>query len=334
METVSVMMHTLCAPCACRCRYCLLSWAGCAEGADWERSVSFARRFRGELAAERPELGFTFSFGYSMEHPSLRGALRTLRELKSPQAEFLQCDGMRLRNEAECAELAGMLKEEGVRALNFTLYGLEEYHDRFAARKGDHALILRMMRAAGEAGLELSAGIPLTGENVDQADELADMLLSLPHPAAPRFFVPHSEGRGINSENIRLREKDLTALSPASLALMNRGHYRTEGEWLSGNALCEETKRTILLSLRRDNIAEYESMSAAALTARMEALDEAYYAAYPSLFELAERYGEASGDRFYSLRDLFAKYRRMFAAEFGVSPRDVTDERYSGSRRA
>ena len=332
MKTGSIMVQTLCTPCACRCRYCLLSTGEGTVGADWGRSVLFARRFIARMEEERPGTKLLFTFGYSMEHPDLRGALRVLRELNSPQAEFLQCDGMRMRDEAECAGLARMLAEEGVKHLNFTFYGDEEYHDSFARRRGDRALMLRMIRAAGEAGLELSVGMPLTRESAPMAEGLANKLGSLPHPVPVRFFVPHSEGRGITMEGARLRESDLALLPGELLPLLNRSVYRTEAEWLSAG-LPEENGRQIIVSLRKDNIERYEVAGPRALTEEIEALDEAYYAAFPPAQELAERYGDREGELFFSSRDLFARYRRMFSAEFGVRPYDVMDERQSGSRR-
>ena len=88
MKTESILVQTLCVPCGCRCRYCLLSWDGTAVGADWEQSTRFAQQFRQWLRKNRPELRFHFAFGYAMEHPDLRNALRFLRQIGSPQAEF------------------------------------------------------------------------------------------------------------------------------------------------------------------------------------------------------------------------------------------------------
>ncbi|MBR0063189.1 MAG: hypothetical protein IJP67_03400, partial [Oscillospiraceae bacterium] len=73
-----------------------------------------------------------------MEHRNLREAIRTLRRLGSPTAEFMQCDGMKMRDDMQCGELMAILCGEGVKSLNFTLYGLRDYHDRFAGRKGDY----------------------------------------------------------------------------------------------------------------------------------------------------------------------------------------------------
>lgn len=333
VKTVSVLLQNLCVPCACRCRYCLLSWDGRPVGVPWERSTAFAERLGDWMRENRPDLSFQFSFGYAMEHPDLKAALGFLRRIGSPQATFLQCDGMRLRDGEECRDLAKLMAGEGVRQLNFTFYGLRDYHDRFAGRQGDFDLLVGMLRAARDAGLAVSAGIPLTGENIGQAGALAAFLRRDAGCEAVRFFIPHGEGRGAALAPIRLRERELLTLPEEAAALLNREAYRPEWEWLAGPGLPEETERMLLLSLREDNIARYEAMEPASLLAEAEALDEAYYAAFPSFAALAERYGDRAGDRLYGRRDLFAHYRKLYAAEHGVSVYDVTDERQTGSRR-
>ncbi len=332
MKTESVLIQSLCVPCMDHCRYCLLSWNGSAEGAPWERSVRLAERWLGELREQRPEIRASFAFGYSMEHPDLRNAIRTLRRLSSPMAEFLQCDGMKMRDEAECGELMVLLREEGIRQLNFTLYGLPEYHDRFAGRKGDHALILRMMQAAGHAGIPFDAGIPLTAENAGQIDKLTSCLYGAGCEKI-HLFIPHEEGRGKMLAAIRCRKQDIEKLSPASQALLNGRIFRTEAEWLKAAEPLHEERRMILLSLRANNMERYEEMDALSALQETEALDDAYYAAFPAFAELAEMYGDPEGDRLYRFRDLFAYYRKCFAAERGIRVYDVTDERSSGSRR-
>ena len=85
---------------------------------------------------------------------------------------------MKMRDGAACGNLCAMLAEEGVKHLNFTIYGLPEYHDRFAARAGDYDLVLRMMAAAKDAGLQVSAGIPLTQVSAAQAKHIKKLLKS------------------------------------------------------------------------------------------------------------------------------------------------------------
>lgn len=332
MKTESIVLQTLCVPCACRCRYCLLSWDGRPVGAPWDRAAAFARAFRAWQRQHRPDLRFAFTFGYSMEHPQLRQAIRLLRELGSPQSEFLQCDGMRMRSGAECRELGVMLAEEGVKHLNFTFYGLPDYHDRFAGRPGDFSLLLRLLRAAVAAGLTTSARVPLTAESITQAGELISLLKDS-GCADVTLFIPHEEGRGVLLAPIRLTEKDLRRLPDDACALLDRRVYRSEREWLAPGALTGDTRRSLILSLTGENVARCERADPAALIAELEALDDAYYAAFPPPAELAARCGDPNGDRLYSRRDLLFHYRRLYAREFPAAVYDVTDERYSGSRR-
>ena len=56
MKTTSILMQTLCVPCLCHCRYCLLSWDRHLTGAPYERSATYARRFANWLQANRPEI--------------------------------------------------------------------------------------------------------------------------------------------------------------------------------------------------------------------------------------------------------------------------------------
>lgn len=332
METKSIMIQSLCAPCFNRCRYCLLSWNGTVEGADWDRSIRTAERFLYEFRELRPDINSSFSFGYSMDHPNLKEALRTLRRLGSPTASYLQCDGMRMRSDAECLELMHMLYDEGVRQLNFTVYGLPDYHDRFAGRQGDYDLILRMMRAAGTVGIPFSTGIPLTTENVSQADALADQMRNAGNSQI-RLFIPHEEGRGKLLSKIRLGDKDLLLLSPESRKLLNKEMYRSEAEWLEVPDPVKEDQRHVLISLRHDNIEDYEKRGALSVLHEIEELDESYYAAFPCFCELADLYGDPHGGKLYRLRDLFFHYRALYAQDHEMHIYDVTDETRSGSRR-
>ncbi|MGX8699529.1 MAG: hypothetical protein ACSW8F_06325, partial [bacterium] len=203
-------------------------------------------------------------------------------------------------------------------------------HDRFAGRLGDFDFLLRLMHAAQENGLTVSAGLALTRENAPEVDALLELLRPL--SSSIFLFIPHREGRGQGLEPIRFSLEEISCLSPAALGLLNREVFKPESEWLA-QGFQEEGRRMLLLSLREDNIGRYEKLRPAALIAELEALDEAYYAAFPPLPELAERYGRPDGKCFYRQRDLFARYRSLYAAEYPVSVYDVTDERQSGSRR-
>ena len=332
IQTKSIMIQNLCVPCRNHCRYCLLSWDGNAVGTEWERSVKLAERYINELKEARPDVDISFTFGYSMEHSKLKEAIQTLKRLGSPMGEFLQCDGMNMRDEDQCRDLMRMLKEEGIKSLNFTAYGLRDYHDRFAGRKGDFDLLLRMMNASYEAGIPFTTGIPITKENIQTIDELVIILKEAGNHKIS-LFVPHEEGRGKSLKQVRLEQQDLSALSPESLSLLNRNIYRTESEWLSEPTPVQESNRLIIISLRADNIDNYDKRKALSVVEEVEALDEEYYSAFPPFDELAKEYGDSEGNSLYRIRDLYYHYRLLFAAEHRLNIYDVTDERLSGSRR-
>lgn len=122
-------------------------------------------------------------------------------------------------------------------------------------------------------------------------------------------------------------------LSPESLSLLNGNIYRPESEWLSDPAPVQESNRLVIVSLRTDNIDNYEKRDALSVVEEIEALDEDYYSAFPTFDELAEKYGDPEGDRLYRIRDLYHHYRSLFAEDHKLDIYDVTDERQSGSRR-
>ena len=332
MRTTSVLIQSLCVPCFNHCRHCLLSWNGHTEGASWERSIAIAERLLDELRVQMPEVKSSFSFGYSMEHPDLSGAIRTLCALGSPMADFLQCDGMRMRDGNACLELMCMLRAEGIRQLNFTLYGLSDYHDRFAGRTGDFDLLLRMMKAAKASSLPFSTGIPLTADNIHTVD---DLVCLLQNAGSERVFltIPHEEGRGKLLRDVRLCKQDFLGLAAETQKLLDNTIYRTEGEWLRESEPVSDTQRMILISLRKDNMDAYERRSAMSIVREIEALDENYYSSFPDFHELSAIYGDPVGEKLYRIRDLYYHYRVQYAQAHGIHVYDVTDERQSGSRR-
>ena len=326
------MIQTLCVPCACRCRYCLLSWDGRCVGADYDRSQRLAERFYTWLKQTHPELTFNFAFGYSMDHPKLLDALDFMNRIGSVSGKLLQCDGLSLREDETMDEWLRGVQAHGVETLNFTVYGAEAYHDRFAGRQGDHAYLLRLMEHAARLGITVSVGVPLTKENVDQVDELLPILEA--HGGGDvRLFVPHGEGRGAALERIRLSLEDLSHLREKNRHKINRRVYQTEAEWCKIDGGEPERYRVLLISLTQENLDRLETTPFSKILAETEMLDDAYYAAFPSFAELLRRFGDGEGSRLYNRRDLFHRCRKQFAREQNIHVYDVTDERYTGSRR-
>lgn len=332
METVSINVCNLCVPCENRCRYCLLSWDGKLRGVNYDRSAAYAKRFYEWLKDNRPELSFAFYWGYSMEHPKLLETVNFLRAMDSPGGRFLQFDGMKFRNDRELHGLLANLKASGIELIDLTFYGTENYHDRFAARQGDFDYLMRTLKIANAVGLNVNTGIALNHENAHQAGALLDQLqqYKLNHVFA---FVPHGEGRGETLEPVRFRQSDYVGLPEGVKAILNRQRFRPEGEWVREEKFMPAQKRVLTVGLTPENVDFFENMDFADTIAYLEKLDDGYYAAIPTLPELAEMYGNAQEEKFYSERDLYLKYQRRYIRAHGLDLPDMNDERGCFSRR-
>ena len=331
MKTVSINVMNLCVPCENRCRYCLLSYDGNIGGVDYARSEAYAKRFYDWLRENRPDLSFLFGFGYSMEHPDLLNAIDFCRSIGSATGEFLQFDGMKFRRAEELEILLRQLKDHGIRLIDLTFYGTEHYHDRFAARTGDYRLMMNTLKLANQIGLDVSVSIPMTHENVDQIDAL---IAQIENYRTKRIacFIPHSEGRGRHLDKVRFSAEDYAKLSGDVRSHVNWNRFRTEGEWLHSGFPALE-KRVLTVTLTPGNIDFFEGLSFAETIAYLEKLDDDYYSAVPTVEELAKRYGDPNGDRYYSARDLYLHYQRRFIADEKIDIYDINDERQCFSRR-
>ena len=298
---------------------------------DYKRSEAYAKRFYEWLQDNRPDLSFLFGFGYSMEHPDLLGAIDFCQSISSATGEFLQFDGMKFRTDAELETLLQQLKNHGIKLIDLTFYGTESYHDRFAARTGDYRLMMNTLVQANKIGLDVTVSIPITHENVNQLDDLIAELEQ--HGAQQiRCFVPHSEGRGRLLDPVRFSAEDYQNLSDDVRGRINWNRFKTESEWLKYGFPVNE-KRVLTVTLTPDNVGFFEGQSFADTIAYLEKLDDNYYAAIPTVGELAKIYGNLNGDRYYSARDLYLHYQRRYIADHKLEVYDINDERQCFSRR-
>ena len=332
MKTGSISVQSLCVPCANKCRYCLLSYDGNLLGAEYDRSAFYAKRFYAWIKENHPEISFQFYFGYSMEHPSLLQAVDFMRDIGSVGSEFLQLDGLNFRNETDTLALLSGLKEHGIRIIDLTFYGNREYHDRFAARKGDYDFMMQILRCANRIGLGVIVDIPLNRENADQADELVEMFERYPLERLS-LFVPHSEGRGASLDKVRLTLSDYNRLGDAAKKYFNRKRLRTEQEWIAEKALPHYEKRALTISLTPENIVTLENQPFEETVRMLEALDDNYHAALPELDSLIEICGDPESEKFYNPRDLIQHYQREYFLRNQLQIYDIHDERHHFIRR-
>lgn len=330
MKTTSLNILNLCVRCYNHCKYCLLSWDGKCLGIEYERSVVYARKFYNWLKNTHKDIHFTYYFGYSMDHPDLPNAIKFMQETNSPSGEFLQFDGMKMRTRAELDSLFTIIAELGVKLIDFTFYGTKEYHDQFAGRKGDFALMMDSVEIALDKGLNVEVGIPITKENLSQIDTL---LSQLPQDKIKIFlFTPHSGGRGSHLSDAKITLDDYEKLSSNAKRYFNRNRNQTPVEWLHSGESAPQN-RVLTLSLLPSNIDFLENQTFEDTLRDLEKLDEDYYDKIPDFQSLLERYAAPEDMHLYSKKDLYLLYRKKYMEEEKINVLDVTDERFSGSLR-
>ena len=327
MQTVSLYILNLLAPCHCACRYCFLCAGGGTTGVEYGRGEALARRIHAAL----PALPLSYTCGYCYDYPELARGIAFNRELGFAGAGYLQVNGIAPRGPEDLRTWLGGLKAAGAHSVDATFYGLEPAHDKFAGRRGDFQLLLHILRAAQALDYQANVTFPITEENKDDLDP---MLKQLESEGCTRFFgyLPDCRGRGALLEDIRLTQASREALGPQVCGKVNWSRYRTEAAWLQ-SGFAEPEKRQLRLVLTQETIARWEAMAPAQIIAELERLDEQYYAALPPMEELARLYGDPQGRRLCRDRDLRWKYGGQYRLEHGIDIHDVTDESASGSIR-
>ena len=330
MKTKSINILNLNVPCHCHCRYCLLEWNGKTIGIDYDRSINYAKSFYKWLKENKPELGFTYYFGYSMEHPKLFEAIKFMQEINSPGGEFLQFDGMKERTKDELFDFLTEIKNAGIKLIDLTFYGLEDYHDKFAGRLGDYNLLMNTLDVALSLGINVEVGIPVIKENLDQLNELVDLFSN--KNVDLFLFTPHSIGRGKTLINSKITLDDYEFMTENVKKYINRNTNRTQYEWLN-NSPKEVSNRTLTLSLLPTNIDDIEKKTFEEVIKELEEMDNYFYSIVPSFNELLIKYADKNDKLLYSKKDLYAIYRKRYIQENKLNIIDITDERYSGSIR-
>lgn len=329
MKTTSIGIENLCVSCNAFCRYCLLSSSGKTIGVDYERGKKFAKRIFDEAKKSCSDLQVFYYIGYCMDDACLVDYIKFCQETASPSAAFLQLNGLRMRDEAETKSFIAMIIDVGIKEIDLTFYGTREYHDRFAGRRGDFDYLLRILNSARGQGLKVRISIPVHKENCGQADALLRLLGTDENVS---FFLPHSKGRGKNLNSLRLTTDDRDRLTPVLTSQLEK--YRSEGEWIQQIAKETVESRSLILSLKPENIDLLESMTLEEIIEHLEDLDDRYYAAIPSVQELATRYGDPFGKRLYRRsRDLYLEWQQKYLNDYKPDLWDMNDETHHFSVR-
>lgn len=331
MKTVSVSIENLCVPCHCSCRHCLLSSQHRATGIEYARSRKFADKFYNWLSSNRPELGGLFYVGYCNEFPELTEHVSFVQKY-APDYQFLQFNGLTFRNSQEIRELLHSIMERNIRLIDLTFYGTWEYHDHFSGRKGDFDYLLRILKEANALGLPVVISIALTEENANQMDTLFK-ILSQYKISKCSVFLPHAKGRGASLMSQRITKETFDRLPQIVKDNFSRIPHKTEQEWLSLELLPTAHTRALTLSLTPENIDRLEVMEPADIIRELESLDDAYYAAIPSIAELAKQVGRPDNHQLFRFRDLALEWQKRYIRGNSIKLYDMNDERHSFSVR-
>lgn len=323
-------------PCSCACRYCLLRSHKKAEnGVPYERGKEMAFRFDEWRKKRKPaDFWLSYTIGYCADYPELVDNIAFNKAFDYIGFRYLQINGIRFRSEPELFQYLKDAKDAGVTHVDTSFYGLEEYHDRFAARKGDFQYLIKILKVVQKLDLKPQISIPLFEDNKDQIEELVSLLEEyVGSEGAFHIFLQDYRGYGEHLERVRLLRRSYEALPNKIKRYMNLSRYKTEEKWLRDGNFPKYTSRNLHLVLGPDTIDMLEKMTCDEIVDYLVGLDEAYYEAIPDIHTLAGLYGNIKSQKLYRQRDLQWKWQKRYIADHNLKLHDVTDERLCGSMR-
>ena len=333
MINKSLMIINHNTPCSCSCRYCFFGSCKTLNGIPYEAGEEIALRFK-KWRSDNEIADFVISYAVSRtaDYPELVRNIQLNKELNFPGYSYLQINGIRLRNKSSLYDYLRRVKDAGVTTVDTTFYGLREYHDGFAARKGDFDFLVDIIRCGMELGLVMKPTFTAFEDNKEQLAELVGLLSELGCEKIYGYIHDY-KGGGVDLEDIRLTELSLDALPKSVKSRISIGRHKTEAEWIRDSNYSIPTSRSLVLALCNDNIDMIESMSCGAIIDYISELDDKYHNAIPDIFALSKRYGDINNLKLYRQRDLLLKWQKQYIRDEGLLLHDVTDENNCGAIR-
>jgi hypothetical protein len=309
-----------------------LSWVKNSIGVEPKRAEAFGRRFYDYLQENDKDINFMYYCGYSMDNESLFDTIKFMQETNSISGEFIQLNGMKFRTDKEILDLLIGLQNNGIKTIDLTFFGDEEYHDRFAGRKGDYNYLLSILNVSKETNLEVIASIPIYKDNIQQLDKLIKVLHV---KKVNKIFirVPNDKGRGSLLSDLRIDIHDYNLLTDNVKKYLNRNIYQTEEEIIRDSKGLDMKYRSLTLALTKSNIDKLEALNIRDIIKYLEQLDDSYYAVIPSLIELIKKYSHITSTKLYSKKQLYYKYQKQYIKENELDIYDINDETHSFSVR-
>ena len=320
-------------PCSCACRYCFFRSCKTSYGVPYDVGEKIALKFqKWREDKQLSDFSLCYAISHCADYPELLRNIELNKRLNFVGHYCIQINGIGLRDTNALNDYLEKVKQAGVTTIDTTFYGLEEYHDRFAARKGDFNFLINIVQRAISLGLMIQPTFVALEENKKQLPELMELLTSFGCERIHGFLHDY-RGNGEKMEDVRLKKNSYDALPEVAKSRISVRNHKTEAEWIQNNFFTAPTSRNLVLALRPDNIDMINSMTCGEMIDYLVDLDEKYYNAIPDITVLSKLYGDISNTRLYRQRDLQWKWSKAYIADHQLSLHDVTDERNCGSMR-
>jgi hypothetical protein len=320
------------ATCSCMCKHCFYCTEKRATGVKYSIGEELTQRFdKWRKNNGMHDFDLCYTVGHSFDYPELIDNLNFNKSIGSLSSQYLFINGIREYNNIQINDFLDRVYTAGVRYVNFTFLGMQQYHDRFANRENDFNYLMLLLEKVKNTGFSINTGIVLLEDNIEQIEQLLDIVKK--YETNIYTFLVDYRGRGIDLENIRLTRNGINKMPEKVKAYFNAKKYKTESEWIAKDQWEPFNNRRFRLALRQDNIETIMNMSCDEIINHLKSIDENYYNAIPSMTVLAKRYGEKGSDTLYSERDLRWKWEKCYLKENKIDVEDIVDERLSGSMR-
>jgi MoaA/NifB/PqqE/SkfB family radical SAM enzyme len=192
-------------PCTNRCRHCWTQGSVTHQRVP-ARQVRFVLEKLADLRSTTPQLGF-FLYDEPTNHPQFIEIMERAVQLELIDDQFfLPTNGSILAQAPD--DTWERLRNTGCDYLQFTVYGLEQTHDRFAGRKGAFQNIVTAARRANEFGIGWYAGVILHQGSVSELPDAIAYVRGLDPTGESRvgWFPFLWQGRGRDAERVRIDE--------------------------------------------------------------------------------------------------------------------------------
>ena len=295
--------------CAHGCRYCPIHRK--RSMIDRGRYADFVHRVREWLERNSSRAQLYHALGYHDDYD--QEDLDLLRGLNGATAvDGITLGGLTPREEPELRDWLQMLRSYGLKTVHATFAGVDSVHDHWNGRTGNFSFLMRTLKMAGEANLDLGQRILVSTSTIPSLDRLLDQLEALPpHPGDWRYAMPffyqtrrQKHQTEVEADRIDERARDvLPARVRALFCSTDEPENLSEREWirLTRDRTDPVSRVALVVRLTAQNMDALERLTVDEIIADLETRTRQAYESIPPFSELRERYGSSSGTLIYAI---------------------------------